>query len=232
MKATHHGEHLVQLTRLGVSNCYLVREEDGLTLVDTTLPGSEKEIAAAVARLGAPLRRIAITHAHADHHGSLDALHRRYPEAEVLVSARDARLLAGDRSRQPGEPAGRIFPPFFTKVRTRPTREIATGDRVGSLEVIAAPGHTPGQMAFLDSRDGTLICGDAYLALGGLFVTTQPVARFPVVALVGTWHKPTAYATAVALRDLKPSRLATGHGPVLENPGAEMARAVSVAPQA
>ena len=233
MHATHHGDHLVALTRLKLSNVYLVREDDGLTLIDTSIAGSARGILAAAKELGQPIRRIAITHAHGDHFGSLDALHKSLPDAEVLASARDARLLRNDRGSEPGEPEGRLFPPLFLPpAKTRPTRTIAEGDRVGSLEVVSAPGHTPGQLAFLDTRDRTLICGDAYLALGGLFVTTQPVKRFPVPALLGTWHHPTANATAHKLRALDPSRLATGHGPVVENPGAEMDRAIREAPGA
>ena len=44
MKSTIHSNHLIQLTRLGAFNCYLVREDDGFTLVDTNLPGSAKAI--------------------------------------------------------------------------------------------------------------------------------------------------------------------------------------------
>jgi len=231
VRAIHHGEHLVQLTRLGVSNAYFVREADGLTLIDTSLAGSAGAIVAAARELGRPIRRIAITHAHSDHYGSLDALHAALPDAEVLVSARDARLLRGDRRKAPDEPRGRLFAGFFLPpAKTAPTRFIAAGDRIGSLEVVAAPGHTPGQLAFLDTRDRSLICGDAYLALGGLFVTTQPVLRFPFPALLGTWHAPTAHETARRLRALDPSRLATGHGPVLSAPAAEMDRALREAP--
>ena len=38
MKTTPHGPNLLQLTRLGMVNAYLVREDDGFTLVDTGLP--------------------------------------------------------------------------------------------------------------------------------------------------------------------------------------------------
>ncbi len=217
---------------MGAMNAYLVREEDGLTLVDTTVSGAAKAILAQVDRLGQPLRRILITHAHADHCGSLDALHAQRPDAEVLVGARDALFLAGDRSMQPGEPAGRIFAPFYPRVKTLPTRTLQDGDTVGSLRAVAAPGHTPGQLAFVDTRDDTLLCGDAYIALGGLFVTNQPVKRFPIPALVGTWHKPTAYETAERLRDSNPRRLATGHGRVISNPGPDMDRALREAPRA
>jgi len=35
MHIQKHGEHLIQLERFMFVNCYLVREDDGFTLVDT-----------------------------------------------------------------------------------------------------------------------------------------------------------------------------------------------------
>src|SRR5919199_5137744 len=108
MRMTRHGDTLVQLTRLPhlfPVNCYLVREDDGLTLIDAALPGSAPAILAAAQALGAPIVRIVLTHAHGDHVGSLDALHAALPAAEVAISARDARPLAKDLSPEPGEPA-------------------------------------------------------------------------------------------------------------------------------
>ncbi len=122
-------------------------------------------------------------------------------------------------------------PLFVTKIATRPTRTLVAGDRVGSLEVVAAPGHTIGQIALLDTRDRTLLCGDAYLALGGLFVTSKPVKRFPVPALLGTWNRRVANETARRLRALEPARLATGHGPVVEPAVPAMDRAIAEAPR-
>src|ERR1700712_3207285 len=94
----------VRITRMGLVNAYLVREDDGLTVIDTMLPGSHRAILAAAAKLDAPIRRIALTHAHGDHIGGLDRLAAAVPEAEVLISARDARLLHKDKSLDPGEP--------------------------------------------------------------------------------------------------------------------------------
>ncbi len=68
--------NITRVSRYGFVNCYLVREDDGLTLVDTMIPGSQKKILAAAERLGAPIKRIVLTHAHGDHIGSLDALAR------------------------------------------------------------------------------------------------------------------------------------------------------------
>ena len=92
---------LIRVRRLGVVNAFLVAEDDGLTLVDTAVPRSAKAILAAAERAGAPIVRIALTHAHGDHIGSLDALAAALPDAEVIISARDARLLAKDKSLDP-----------------------------------------------------------------------------------------------------------------------------------
>ena len=230
MNTISHGERLTQLLRRTVLfpiNCYLVREDDGFTLVDTGLSGSAKGILAAAKQLGAPIRRIALTHAHMDHAGSLDALHAALPEAEIILSVREARLLGRDFSLDASEPQVKIRGgwPVCT---TRPTRTVTPGERVGSLQVIAAPGHTPGQVAFLDTRDGSLIAGDALSTHFGPAVAGVSKALFPFVAM-GTWHKPTALETAKTLRALDPARLAVGHGSVVTNPAAAMDAAIATA---
>jgi glyoxylase-like metal-dependent hydrolase (beta-lactamase superfamily II) len=130
------------------------------------------------------------------------------------------------------DPAERALTPklsgSFPKVATRPTREPVPGDKVGSLRVVAAPGHSPGQVAFYDERDGTLIAADAFQTRGGLAVSGVIRPTFPFPALA-TWHKPTALATARALRALNPTRLAVGHGNVLEAPNAAIDAAIAVA---
>jgi glyoxylase-like metal-dependent hydrolase (beta-lactamase superfamily II) len=230
LRITTHGQYLTQLARLPrlfPMNCYLVREDDGLTLIDTTIGGAAKAIVKAAQGLGAPIRRIVLSHAHADHVGSLDALHALLPEAEVLISARDARLLAGDMSLDRDEPQDKLRG-SFAKVKTRPTRTLSDGERVGSLQVIATPGHTPGHIALLDTRDGSLIAGDAFQTRGGVAVsgTLRPLFPFPALA---TWHRPSALESARRLRALNPARLAVGHGEILEQPLEELDRAIDAA---
>jgi glyoxylase-like metal-dependent hydrolase (beta-lactamase superfamily II) len=214
-----------RITQFGAVNAYLVQEEDGLTLVDTLMQGGHKRILAAAETAGAPIVRIALTHAHGDHIGSLDKLAAALPGVDVLISARDARLLKQDKTMDPGEPDAKLRG-GFPGARTEPTATFAAGDKVGSLEIHAAPGHTPGQVAFLDPRDGTLYCADAYSSLGGLATTAKPNPRFPLPAL-STWHRPTALESARALRALDPVRLAPGHGKVVEAPAAAMDRAIA-----
>ena len=232
MRRTEHGEHLIQITQFPLLfpvSCYLVREDDGLTLIDTALASNVGAIAAAARAEGAAIRRIVLTHAHMDHAAGLDGLRAAFPDAALLVPTREARFLAGDLSLDPGERLpGAKLRGGWPKVAARPSRTIEPGERVGSLLVVAAPGHTPGHVAYLDTRDRTLIAGDAFYSRGGVAVvgTIRPLFPFPALA---TWHKPTALATARALRELAPSRLAVGHGPVTEGPLAAIDRAIAAA---
>lgn len=227
MRTTSHGNHVLQLTRLTAFNCYLIREDDGFTLIDTGMAGSGNRISEIAQQHNLPITRIALTHAHTDHAGSLDELPSLWPQAEVAMTARTAQFLAGELSLKPDEPQAKLRGGFVER-RTQPTRTLAPGDRLGSLEVIAAPGHTPDHIAFIDRRDGTLIAGDAFQTKAGIAVAGVLRWLFPFPALA-TWHKPTALETARRLRALDPTRLAVGHGPVLENPGPAMDQAIRAA---
>ncbi|MDX1416569.1 MAG: MBL fold metallo-hydrolase [Candidatus Promineifilaceae bacterium] len=224
MKLTQHGTNLWQLTRFTAFNNYLVREDDGLTLIDTNMGGSQKAILAAAETIDLPITRIALTHAHGDHAGSLDEVAALLPEAEVAFAPRTAEFLQGNLELRPVEPQAKLRGGFVERSSTA-TQLLNPGDRLGSLRVVAAPGHTPDQIAFLDERDGTLIAGDAFQTAAGTAVAGIKRWLFPFPAMA-TWHLPTALATAVSLQNLNPTRLAVGHGRVLENPADEIAQAI------
>ena len=130
-------------------------------------------------------------------------------------------------SLDPGEPQVKLRG-GYPGADTDPTRLIEPGDRVGSLEAVASPGHTPGHLSFVDTRDGTLFSGDAWSTLGGVETPAKTNPRFPLIAMA-TWHRPTALESSRNLRALQPERLAPGHGKVLENPVADMDRAIAKA---
>ena len=116
----------------------------------------------------------------------------------------------------------------FGGTTTRPARLVRDGDAIGSLRVIATPGHTPGHIAFLDTRDGTLYAGDAYTTVRGVATSAVVPWRYPMAGLA-TWNRDLDLASARRLRDLDPDRLATGHGPVIRAPGPAMTRAIEAA---
>lgn len=207
MAITFHGQNLARISLMGWVNCYLVREQDGLTLIDTGTAGSERPLLDAAKALDTDIVRITITHAHADHVGSLDALRGALPFAEIAIHHREAQDLGGN---------------------TRPTRELVHDDRVGSLRVIHTPGHSPGHVAFLDERDGTLIVGDTITTMGRLALAGKVTLPFPFPALA-SWNRALALQSALALRNLLPHRLATGHGPVLEAPSEALDKALRAA---
>ncbi len=228
MRSARLTDAITQLTRLRMVNVYLVAEEDGLTLVDTGVGGGAGGIAAAAEELGAPIKRIALTHGHSDHVGSLDALAEKLDGVEVIVPARDAPIMAGDKDLTAEESARGKLRGGWPRVKTEPDQLISGGDRVGSLEVIATPGHTPGHVAFRDSRDGAVICGDAFHTLGGTTVSGKLNWRFPLPT-IATWSPEVALESARALAALEPTMLAPGHGAGLRSPGAEIDAAIAAA---
>jgi len=234
MKVTKHGflHQLAFMPRFFPVNCYLVEEEGELTLIDAALPFSVKGILRTVERIGKPLTRIVLTHAHGDHVGALDGLKQALPQARVYISARDTKLLAGSKELEPDEPAGLPIKGDVPKaVRTRPDVLLQDGDRIGSLRAVAAPGHTPGSMAFLDERSGALIAGDAFQVRGGLAVSGLMKPWFPFPAMA-TWSKDAALASAERLCALCPSLLAVGHGRLLPEPLPGLERALAEARRA
>jgi glyoxylase-like metal-dependent hydrolase (beta-lactamase superfamily II) len=222
MKTTAINDNLMQLTRLRFVNAYLVREDDGFTLVDTTTGGGADALIAAARAAGGEIRRIALTHGHGDHVGSLDALKERLGDVEVLIPELDARILAGEQVVD-----GKL-PGSWPKVATKPDVRLNGGDRVGSLEVVASPGHSPGHVAFLDTRDGSLIAGDVFTSYGSVAVSNHFYLRFPLAAMA-TWDKSKDLESARALRALDPRLLVVGHGPATRNPGTAMDRAIAQA---
>lgn len=223
MKSSAVTPNLTQLTRLRFVNAYLVREDDGLTLVDTTAGGAADALIEAAREAGGPIRRIALTHGHGDHVGSLDALKERLGAAvEVLMPDLDARIHAGEKVVD-----GKL-PGSWPKIKTVPDVRLGAGDRVGSLEVVAAPGHSPGHVAYLDTRDRSLIAGDAFTSYGRVAIPTFLYPRFPFAAMA-TWDKAHAVESARTLRALDPPVLVVGHGPAVRDPGAAMDAAIAKA---
>ena len=155
---------------------------------------------------------MALTHGHGDHVGSLDALKERLgEEVEVLIPELEARIQTGEQVVE-----GKL-PGSWPKVTTRPDVVLQDGDWVGSLRVAACPGHSPGHVAFLDTRDRSLIAGDVFTSIGSVQVTNHFYLRFPL-AQMATWDKAKDLESAQDLTRLAPTLLVVGHGPAVPRP--------------
>ncbi len=226
MQIVKESPNLLRLTRFRMFNCFLVREDDGCTLIDTNVGGSASFILRASQNSGWPIRRILLTHAHFDHVASLDELSQGLSQAEVVIGEREARFLEGDFSLRPGEQGKRLF--GFKSVKNKVTRKLQDGEAVGSLRSISSPGHSPGHFSYFDVRDKTLIAGDAFMTQTGLVAAGVFLWFFPMPALF-SWNGALCARSAAKLRDLQPARIAVGHGDTLVNPAEAMEKAVALA---
>ena len=146
----------------GVSNAGVVRDDDGLTVIDTLMVRSQWEpFAAAVAKLGGPIRRIVLTHAHVDHVGGTKA----FPNAAVLGSPQTSQLLDGAMP----VPAYKAFMPAFddefddlAELGTRPVTHLVTdaAQLTPRVELLPANGHTEGDVMALVADVDVLFAGD------------------------------------------------------------------------
>ena len=116
-------------------------------------------------------------------------------------------------------------------MKTQPDVLLEPGDRVGSLEVVEAPGHTPGHVAFRDTRDRSVLAGDVFTTLGGTAVSSHFTLPFPLAAMA-TWDKELNLRSARTVRALEAKLLAVGHGDALRDPVSEMVRAIERADRA
>lgn len=186
---TQLGDGIVQI-RLPMSgnplryiNAYLLEDDDGYTLVDCGWKADDVlaalHVALQLCGLGlGDVVRVAITHAHFDHYGLAGTL-RRAGVAQLLLHRLDwhfAQLLlsdpvtvdrvADDWIASNGLRLPESLDEDVQYGRTElaaPTRELEDGDRIGRLQAVWTPGHTPGHLCFLNARSGRLLVGDHIL---------------------------------------------------------------------
>lgn len=176
------------------TECYWVGEPNGPVWLVDTGDGQESAVLALESSwrsLGKPeVEGILLTHWHEDHTGgrawALDTL-----RAPVYMSAADREVL---RARHPGQDGIQVIEPGAVTV--------------GSLQfdILAAPGHTAGQLNVWIPGRRMLLAGDNVLG------STTSVVVPPDGNLRQYLH------TLHALRSLSPRWIGPGHGPLISAP--------------
>lgn len=178
-------DHLFQIS-LGAVNAFVL-EDQGLTLIDTGLPGSTRKIFAALQKAGknpADIKRIILTHLHTDHSGNATDI-KRQTNARVYAHAADARLLEQGVSGRPMTLTPGLTNKFiyqaFIKSAGNTVQPVAVDEKLadhdvlplaGGLQVVHTPGHSAGHIALLLQSEGILIAADLCAHVLGLAYST------------------------------------------------------------
>ncbi|HEV8193383.1 MAG TPA: MBL fold metallo-hydrolase [Ktedonobacterales bacterium] len=211
-----------------IANVYLLIEPQGLTLIDTGMPGSARKILDYVRRIGhSPhdITTILLTHQHVDHVGGAEEL-ARTTGADVLAHPLDAPAIEGKARRDvPSGPLRLVFRVVLLP-RLKPVRVAAhvTGgetlpmlQRGGGLRVVATPGHTYGEVSYYVPGRKLLIAGDAYRHSGGRIVPSPNMFNRDRAKML---------RSIVELADLEVTASLCGHGePILQGAGTFLAQA-------
>lgn len=225
---------IFMIAGLRASNVYLLVAPEGLTLVDTGIPGEAGKIGRELAKEGYALqdvRQVVITHAHNDHTGSLAEIVRQ-SGAKVLAHVDEAPYVARTASLPPGSRLQRLLFWLSEKVMPNPPPvqvdiALADGEAVpgtGGFIAVHVPGHTPGSLCLYHPERHILLCGDAILTIHPL--TGKKGLREPLVFFsvdpAGVWE------SVRKLAGLEVQVLLSGHGdPLLEHAGEQIKRMVA-----
>jgi glyoxylase-like metal-dependent hydrolase (beta-lactamase superfamily II) len=175
------------------TNTYLLGD-DRVAVIDPG-PDDDAHLQAILQAVGDRLGWVVATHTHVDH-SPLSARLAAATGAEVLGFGPAPSLASLD-----------AHDPTFA-----PDRRLGDGDRLATPELILTavhtPGHTSNHLCFELGQTGLLFSGDHVMA-GSTVVIAPPDGDMA------------AYMTALErVRDLRPRRIAPGHGAMIDDPGA------------
>jgi len=208
------------------ANPYVLVEPDGLTIVDTGLPHSEKTILRYLAKQGwsAPdIKRILITHADLDHYGCLAALHKE-TGARTYASRVEAKAIAEGQSSRPIDRNGAttlqrfllaLFSRFMKAIPFQVDEILAEGQTLpvlGGLQVVETPGHSPDHISFFAPSVRVLFCGDSMRSDDKGLHTSR--SR-------NDWDQDKAEASVRKQAGLGAQIVCPGHGPIVRDAGAK-----------
>jgi hydroxyacylglutathione hydrolase len=182
-------------------------------VVDAGLRWSRRRLARQLG--GRPVTAHALSHAHFDHAGSSAWLCDTF-RVPLWCGAGDAAAIASGRVDSHGSRWFNRSQRLLLPVAAHPVgRTLQEGDLVGGFEVLEAPGHSPGALAFWRERDRVLVCGDVLANLG--LRPDRPRLVLAPAALSSDAEQNRRSARRLA--ELRPRLACFGHGFAVTDPG-------------
>lgn len=212
MKTVRVSEHIWSLRSWLIfpMTVWLVKEDDGVTLVDAAMPPMARGIQAAIESIGAgPLKRIVLTHGHSDHVGAITRLLKTWPGLPVYAHRLEMPYMQGEQPY----PGRKKAVTFLQPGLAQPLPESGDGGLapIGGLRPYWTPGHAPGHVAYYHEQDNVLLAGDLFNAKKGRL-------RFPLF----TFDKARTLQSSLIVRQLQPELMEVCHGGPVRRPADQL----------
>lgn len=206
-------EGIYLIPRVRGANAYLVKGDEGITVVDTGLPGSAGKIVDYVQSIGyyhSDVNTIILTHSDIDHAGSAARL-KEETHAKVAIHEADAPRLSREKE---WKTVNGVLGLFFRATgavmrfnRLKADVLLKDSDIIDGLTVIHTPGHTEGSICLYLPRRAIFV-GDA------LVTNDERMPRLPRRSMSTDFDQ--AKESLRKISQLEYSVLLPGHGPPIE----------------
>ena len=198
-------------------NVYFLEEEGGgVTLFDGGTKAMTKKARAAAEQLGG-LKRVVLSHAHADHRGTAPGLGAPvycHPD-EVADAESDASITPYmDLSQLPVAPVRWIYPFLLRRWDGGPVKvagTVAEGDEIAGFHVIHFPGHAPGLIGLWRERDRVALVSDVVYFVDSARLKPLPEGEASVPHPAWGWDHAKARESVRKLAALEPRVVGAGH---------------------
>jgi glyoxylase-like metal-dependent hydrolase (beta-lactamase superfamily II) len=217
--------------KAGYTKAFVVDHEEGLIIIDTHYDADANLILDEIAGIGRKpedIRHILLTHAHRGHMGGMATL-KQVSGASIYAHEWEADIISGNRAVQ-GVDIFNTSPIqtwpiiFFGQLTARWNKHaghpvdqlIDEGDKIGPLEVIHTPGHTPGHLIFFWPERKVLFTGDAFVT----WPLITPGWRNSMLNVPQSWQ------SLERMASLDVEVIGPGHGDAITSNGAAVLQAL------
>lgn len=212
------------------TNIYLLEDDGDVLVYETGSVGAADAIRQAATERGG-IKRIVLSHAHADHRGGASRL-----DAPIFCHPDERPGAEGDGWAKEGFDFSKVGNPLVRALAPRVLRDmdggplevagpLVEGDSVAGFRILHLPGHTPGQIGLWRESDRLAIVSDAVFVWNPFSIAgLSGRVRLPPPAI-----RPDDVAARASMRRiaaLDPATVWLGHyGPVTGDVRAQLDRA-------